>query len=148
MYKLVTQYRSIFSEDRERSQEIPDTQILFSLVTRKISSYLQTLSEQLSFVDSGDSIATILNDSMYFGMVMGQVGFDFRVLLCSIFESAVFSFISKKMRSIYTNFSNIVTPEYNWKKAPKAISLTSDSSLFPYFLFFLVTSLILFSLKI
>jgi len=100
LFDIVTQYRSIFSDDMEHLIGVGtgdhfDNRLLFtSWLSKKVNEFLNILADDL---DAGiNSFESILGQAMYFGLSFSRVGYDFRPLLAPIFSNAIEKqFISK-----------------------------------------------------
>lgn len=100
LFDIVTQYRSIFSDDMEHLIGVGtgdhfDNRLLFtSWLSKKVNEFLTILADDL---DAGiNSFESILGQAMYFGLSFSRVGYDFRPLLAPIFSNAIEKqFISK-----------------------------------------------------
>jgi len=100
LFDIVTQYRSIFSDDGDHllvvgSDQTFDNRLLFtSWLSKKVQEFLRILTTDL---ESGiNSFESILGQAMYFGLSFSRVGFDFRPLLAPIFLKAIEKqFVSK-----------------------------------------------------
>jgi len=100
LFDIVTQYRSIFSDDMEHLIGVGtgdhfDNRLLFtSWLSKKVNEFLAILADDL---DAGiNSFESILGQAMYFGLSFSRVGYDFRPLLAPIFSNAIEKqFISK-----------------------------------------------------
>jgi len=93
LFDIVTQYRSIFSDDGDHlivvgAEQTFDNRLLFtSWLSKKVQEFLKILATDL---DSGiNSFESILGQAMYFGLSFSRVGFDFRPLLAPIFLKAI-----------------------------------------------------------
>ena len=97
LFDIVTQYRSIFSDDTDHltsvvavatTEEKFDNRLLFtSWLSRKVQQFLKTIVEDL---DAGvSSFESVMGQAMYFGLSFGRVGFDFRPLLAPVFSAAI-----------------------------------------------------------
>jgi hypothetical protein len=94
LFDIVTQYRSIFSDDTDHligvasSDNSFDNRLLFtSWLSKKVQEFLNILATDL---ESGiNSFESILGQAMYFGLSFSRIGFDFRPLLAPIFLKAI-----------------------------------------------------------
>jgi len=93
LFDIVTQYRSIFSDDGDHlivvgAEQTFDNRLLFtSWLSKKVQEFLKILETDL---ESGiNSFESILGQAMYFGLSFSRVGFDFRPLLAPIFLKAI-----------------------------------------------------------
>ena len=96
LFDIVTQYRSIFSDDTDHlasvtaanTEEKFDNRLLFtSWLSRKVQQFLKIIVEDL---DAGvSSFESVMGQAMYFGLSFGRVGFDFRPLLAPVFSAAI-----------------------------------------------------------
>eukprot|EP00092_Neocalanus_flemingeri_P008469 GFUD01009126.1.p1 GENE.GFUD01009126.1~~GFUD01009126.1.p1 ORF type:complete len:635 (-),score=134.88 GFUD01009126.1:114-2018(-) len=93
LFDIVTQYRSIFSDDVDHLIGVGvenhfDNRLLFtSWLSKKVQEFLKIIASDL---DSGiNSFESILGQAMYFGLSFSRVGFDFRPLLAPIFLKAI-----------------------------------------------------------
>ena len=122
LFDIVTQYRSIFSDDTEHVINISnldnkfDNRLLFtSWLSRKVQQFLKTVVDDLDGINSFESV---MGQAMYFGLSFGRVGFDFRPLLAPIFSKA-----------IEKQFLQKLDPEGAIKAAGDSLSSLSPSSL-------------------
>jgi len=103
LFDIVTQYRSIFSDDGDHligvaSENNFDNRLLFtSWLSKKVQEFLKILASDL---ESGiNSFESILGQAMYFGLSFSRVGFDFRPLLAPIFLKAIEKQFTSKLDS-------------------------------------------------
>ena len=96
LFDIVTQYRSIFSDDTDHlasvtvasDEEKFDNRLLFtSWLSRKVQQCLKTIVEDLEAGVS--SFESVMGQAMYFGLSFGRVGYDFRPLLAPVFSTAI-----------------------------------------------------------
>jgi len=125
LFDIVTQYRSIFSDDTdhvvngETSEHQFDSRLLFtSWLSRKVHHFLKVVMTDLS---SGiNSFESVMGQAMYFGLSFGRVGFDFRAQLAPLFSAA-----------IEKQFMIKLSPEAALKTASDTLSMMSLSSIPP-----------------
>jgi len=93
LFDIVTQYRSIFSDDVDHLIGVGtdnnfDNRLLFtSWLSKKVQEFLKIIATDL---DSGiNSFESIIGQAMYFGLSFSRVGFDFRPLLAPIFLKTI-----------------------------------------------------------
>jgi len=124
LFDIVTQYRSIFSDDTDHdasnvsaSEPQFDSRLLFtSWLSRKVYQFLKVVMADLS---SGiNSFESVMGQAMYFGLSFGRVGFDFRAQLAPLFSAA-----------IEKQFMFKLSPETALKTASDTLSLMSLSSI-------------------
>jgi len=106
LFDIVTQYRSIFSDDTDHLIGVnPDAsfnnKLLFSSwLSKKVNEFLEIVSVDL---DSGfNSLESVIGQAMYFGLSFSRVGFDFRPLLVPLFIRAVKKQLEVKLDVIGT----------------------------------------------
>ena len=124
LFDIVTQYRSIFSDDTDHvinvsavnTEEKFDNRLLFtSWLSRKVQQFLKTIVDDL---DAGvTSFESIMGQAMYFGLSFGRVGFDFRPLLAPVFSAA-----------IEKQFMSKLSPDSTMKAVSESLSSMSLSS--------------------
>ena len=124
LFDIVTQYRSIFSDDTDHvinvsavnTEEKFDNRLLFtSWLSRKVQQFLKTIVDDL---DAGvTSFESIMGQAMYFGLSFGRVGFDFRPLLAPVFSAA-----------IEKQFMSKLAPDSTMKAVSESLSSMSLSS--------------------
>merc|ERR1719422_2263197 len=121
LFDIVTQYRSIFSDDTEHVINISnldnkfDNRLLFtSWLSRKVQQFLKTVVDDLDGINSFESI---MGQAMYFGLSFGRVGFDFRPLLAPVFSAA-----------IEKQFMSKLSPDSTMKAVSESLSSMSLSS--------------------
>ncbi|KAI4380858.1 hypothetical protein MLD38_006997 [Melastoma candidum] len=126
LFDVVNQYRAIFADDTSGSEENYDGGLLFSWAMHQITSHLKTLKVMLPKITEGGSLSNILDQCMYCAMGLGWVGLDFRGLLPSLFEEAVFNLFSKNMNTAFENFQ-VVLDSHRWVPLP-AVGFPANSS--------------------
>jgi guanylate kinase len=102
IFDIVTQYRTIF--DPEDTSE--DDGILSVWMTEKISQFLQRIEKGLRSIMEGSSLLNIMNQCMHFGASLSRLGYDFRPLLTSIFESGVLNMFVNYLNGTKEQFRN------------------------------------------
>lgn len=125
LFDVVNQYRAIFADDTSGSEENYDGGLLFSWAMHQITSHLKTLKVMLPKITEGGSLSNILDQCMYCAMGLGWVGLDFRGLLPSLFEDAVFNLFSKNMSTAVENFQ-LVLDSHRWVPLP-AVGFSTNS---------------------
>ncbi|KAI4376998.1 hypothetical protein MLD38_014697 [Melastoma candidum] len=125
LFDVVNQYRAIFADDTSGSEENYDGGLLFSWAMHQITSHLKTLKVMLPKITEGGSLSNILDQCMYCAMGLGWVGLDFRGLLPSLFEEAVFNLFSKNMNTAFENFQ-VVLDSHRWVPLP-AVGFPANS---------------------
>jgi len=139
LFDIVTQYRSIFSDDVDHligvgAEKSFDNRLLFtSWLSKKVQEFLKIIATDL---DSGiNSFESIMGQAMYFGLSFSRVGFDFRSLLAPIFLKAIEKqFISKldtqsAIKSVSESLSTL-----NFARIPNSptpLSLSQESAIPP-----------------
>ncbi|KAL9265776.1 Conserved oligomeric Golgi complex subunit 8-like protein [Drosera capensis] len=158
LFDVVNQYRAIFADDKSGSEENYDGGLLFSWSMHQISSHLEILKQTLPKITEGGSLSNILEQCMkvmvfsctvsscrssknlsspfdfllwqFCAVGLGGVGLDFRGLLPSLFEEAVFNLFSKNIATAAENFQ-VVLDSHRWVPLPavgfSAIGFGEDS---------------------
>ena len=115
MFEIVTQYRAIFSgggatalaadaaADATTTTTTPaavaasadagergTTALLHSWLVQRTTLFVDALRLDLPNINDGASIASLLDQCMYFGLSLGRVGADFRPLLAPLFAERIF----------------------------------------------------------
>jgi hypothetical protein len=113
LYGWIMEKISSFMQVLSRYLFLFSSSVLFSLTPS------HTLSPQSSFTSShsfstisylplvveGSSIATVLDQCMYYGMSLGRVGVDFRSLLSPVFENHIYTIFVTSLDSAVEKFS-------------------------------------------
>ncbi|CAG8586467.1 4548_t:CDS:2 [Ambispora leptoticha] len=144
-FDIVTQYRSIFSDDgissalgystpsTPTSPSSPRIPLLLSDYTAHILGHLTgTLAEFIPLISDTSSLSSILTQLMYCGMSLGRVGVDFRHLVTEYFEIAVLriirTMISETTNDFIEQFEDAMRKEHyssSWMIDEKKTSLSS-----------------------
>lgn len=114
MFEIVTQYRAIFSGGgggaaasdaaalgngaaaaaaaaaSTDASERGTTALLHSWLMQRTTLFVDALRLDLPGINDGASIASLLDQCMYFGLSLGRVGADFRPLLAPLFAERIF----------------------------------------------------------
>ncbi|KAI9335076.1 Dor1-like family-domain-containing protein [Obelidium mucronatum] len=67
---------------------IATASIISSYVTQTVSLFLTQLSNKLTLISDTQSLNSLLTQTMYYGMSLGRVGVDFRILVTDLFLAA------------------------------------------------------------
>jgi hypothetical protein len=105
MFEVATQYNAIF-----RAQtNAPDgsASLLSMWISRRVHSFLQMLSVQLSRMEDSAVLRDALEASVFFSTSMGRLGADFTAQLPQLFEPKMFSLV-----------------EQSWKEGPQQLEET------------------------
>ncbi|CEG44467.1 conserved oligomeric golgi complex subunit [Plasmopara halstedii] len=114
-FDMITQYSAIFGSENVDGKVDPS---LCRWATTTVANFIHILMKQIPKVDDFSSIATILEQSLFFGGSLGRVGLDFRAVLVVYFEDHVLSLMTEYWRSACYEFRNNL----------KAHSLVASSS--------------------
>jgi len=96
LFDIVTQYRAIFSDEGSSSvtsasgseEELQPRLLFTSWLERSVRALVEVIKEDLA-QPSVTSVEAVLGQSMYFGLSLSRVGYDFRPLLVPVFTEAV-----------------------------------------------------------
>ncbi|KAJ1545488.1 hypothetical protein HK096_006359 [Nowakowskiella sp. JEL0078] len=93
LFDVITQYKAIFADSStytsESDPKAATAAILASYVGHAISQLVATLEDCVPAITDTTGIVSIMTQTMYYGMSLGRVGMDFRLLTAPIFESAI-----------------------------------------------------------
>jgi hypothetical protein len=87
-----------------QSDVVSDDGLLNGWVCSIINGFLQSLQQYLPLISDGLSLNNILDQSMYYGVSLGRVGVDFRVMISTIFERAIYNLFCDGVNSATTHF--------------------------------------------
>ncbi|KAJ3023294.1 UNVERIFIED_CONTAM: conserved oligomeric Golgi complex component [Siphonaria sp. JEL0065] len=111
---------------------IATSSILSSYVTQTVSLFLSNLSSKLDQINDTQSLNSLLTQTMYYGMSLGRVGVDFRILVTDLFLSAterIFtSILTEGVQGFYNWIQSTSTPTLQGFYI-KQMSATSASSI-------------------
>jgi hypothetical protein len=127
MFEIVTQYRAIFSTgagggavtnaaaaasaDGGDSSERGTTALLHSWLVQRTTFFLNALRRDLPQITDGASLASLLDQCMYFGLSLGRVGADFRPLLAPLFAARIFDVFERAVERATQRFVKRVRRE-------------------------------------
>ncbi|OWZ22714.1 Conserved oligomeric Golgi complex subunit [Phytophthora megakarya] len=100
-FDMITQYSAIFGSENVDGKVDPP---LCRWATTTVANFIHILMKQLPKVDDFSSIATILEQSLFFGGSLGRVGVDFRAVLVVYFEDHVLNLMTEYWRSACREF--------------------------------------------
>ncbi|KAG7400859.1 conserved oligomeric Golgi complex component [Phytophthora boehmeriae] len=100
-FDLITQYSAIFGSENVDGKVDPP---LCRWATTTVANFIQILMKQLPKVNDFSSIATILEQSLFFGGSLGRVGVDFRAVLVVYFEDHVLNLMTEYWRTACREF--------------------------------------------
>lgn len=100
-FDMITQYSAIFGSENVDGKVDPP---LCRWATATVANFIQILMKQLPKIDDFSSIATILEQSLFFGGSLGRVGVDFRAVLVVYFEDHILSLMTEYWRSACREF--------------------------------------------
>ncbi|EEY57934.1 conserved oligomeric Golgi complex subunit 8, putative [Phytophthora infestans T30-4] len=100
-FDMITQYSAIFGSENVDGKVDPP---LCRWATATVANFIQILMKQLPKIDDFSSIATILEQSLFFGGSLGRVGVDFRAVLVVYFEDHVLNLMTEYWRSACREF--------------------------------------------
>ncbi|ETI52676.1 hypothetical protein L917_03950 [Phytophthora nicotianae] len=100
-FDLITQYSAIFGSENVDGKVDPP---LCRWATATVANFIQILMKQLPKIDDFSSIATILEQSLFFGGSLGRVGVDFRAVLVVYFEDHVLNLMTEYWRAACREF--------------------------------------------
>uniref|UniRef100_H3HAQ8 Conserved oligomeric Golgi complex subunit 8 n=1 Tax=Phytophthora ramorum TaxID=164328 RepID=H3HAQ8_PHYRM len=101
-FDMITQYSAIFGSENVAGKVDPP---LCRWATTTVANFIHILMKyaikllQLPKIDDFSSIATILEQSLFFGGSLGRVGVDFRAVLVVYFEDHVLNLMTEYWRS-------------------------------------------------
>mmetsp|Transcript_17708 Transcript_17708/g.36758 ORF Transcript_17708/g.36758 Transcript_17708/m.36758 type:complete len:550 (-) Transcript_17708:1263-2912(-) len=110
IFEVVTQYRAVFSDDRDGGEHAG---ILQDWTLNCVLCFVAEIQKQVLDIPDGASLATVLHQCMYCGQSLGRVGADFRGLLPPIFGDAVQQLFGDHLSSANKRFESMVG-EYRW----------------------------------
>jgi hypothetical protein len=126
MFEIVTQYRAIFStgaaggsgsaaasaaSDAGDSGDRGTTMLLHSWLVQRTTTFLAALRADLPNIGDGASIASLLDQCMYFGLSLGRAGADFRPLLAPLFSERIFQVFERAVTRATKRFVRRVRNE-------------------------------------
>ncbi|KAF1773204.1 hypothetical protein JG687_00000258 [Phytophthora cactorum] len=100
-FDMITQYSAIFGSENVDGKVDPP---LCRWATATVANFIQILMKQLPKIDDFSSIATILEQSLFFGGSLGRVGVDFRAVLVVYFEDHLLNLMTEYWRSACREF--------------------------------------------
>ncbi|KAG7393835.1 conserved oligomeric Golgi complex component [Phytophthora pseudosyringae] len=100
-FDMITQYSAIFGSENVDGKVDPP---LCRWATTTVANFIHILMKQLPKIDDFSSIATILEQSLFFGGSLGRVGVDFRAVLVVYFEDHVLNLMTEYWRSACREF--------------------------------------------
>ncbi|KAI9914460.1 hypothetical protein PsorP6_008119 [Peronosclerospora sorghi] len=100
-FDLITQYSAIFGSENVDGKVDPP---LCRWATTTVADFLNVLMKQLPKIDEFSSIATIFEQSLFFGGSLGRVGVDFRAVLVVSFEDHVLKLMTENWRAACHEF--------------------------------------------
>ncbi|KAG3109586.1 hypothetical protein PI125_g10799 [Phytophthora idaei] len=100
-FDMITQYSAIFGSENVDGKVDPP---LCRWATATVANFIQILMKQLPKIDDFSSIATILEQSLFFGGSLGRVGVDFRAVLVVYFEDHLLNHMTEYWRSACREF--------------------------------------------
>ncbi|KAE8892683.1 hypothetical protein PF005_g10110 [Phytophthora fragariae] len=100
-FDMITQYSAIFGSENIDGKVDPP---LCRWATTTVANFIHILMKQLPKIDDFSSIATILEQSLFFGGSLGRVGVDFRAVLVVYFEDHVLNLMTECWRSACREF--------------------------------------------
>ncbi|GAB9472826.1 hypothetical protein Gpo141_00009992 [Globisporangium polare] len=102
-FDMITQYSAIFGNETVDGKVDPP---LCRWATTTVADFIQILMKQLPKIDDFSSLATILEQSLFFGGSLGRVGVDFRAILVVYFEDHVLELMGTQWRSASREFQD------------------------------------------
>ncbi|KAG1710818.1 hypothetical protein DVH05_013543 [Phytophthora capsici] len=100
-FDMITQYSAIFGSENVDGKVDPP---LCRWATTTVANFIHILMKQLPKIDDFSSIATIIEQSLFFGGSLGRVGVDFRAVLVVYFEDHVLNLMTEYWRSACREF--------------------------------------------
>ncbi|KAF1334755.1 Conserved oligomeric golgi complex subunit, partial [Globisporangium splendens] len=100
-FDMITQYSAIFGSETVDGKVDPP---LCRWATTTVADFIQILMKQLPKIDDFSSLATILEQSLFFGGSLGRVGVDFRAILVVYFEDHVLELMAQQWRTACRDF--------------------------------------------
>lgn len=100
-FDMITQYSAIFGSEHVDGKVDPP---LCRWATTIVANFIEILMKQLPKINDFSSIATILEQSLFFGGSLGRVGVDFRAVLVVYFEDHVLNLMTESWRSACRDF--------------------------------------------
>lgn len=84
-FEIATQYAAVFGADDRSDDDASSVSLLSMWTTRRVQSFLSSLSRRLAAVDDCAVLRDALDAAVFFAASMGRVGADFRALLPPVF---------------------------------------------------------------
>ncbi|GLD93971.1 hypothetical protein PINS_up002576 [Pythium insidiosum] len=101
-FDMITQYSAIFGSENVDGKVDPP---LCQWATTTVAEFIQILMRQLPKIDDFSSLATILEQSLFFGGSLGRVGINFRAILVVFFEDHVFNLMAESWDTACRDFA-------------------------------------------
>ncbi|KAJ0407784.1 hypothetical protein ATCC90586_003286 [Pythium insidiosum] len=102
-FDMITQYSAIFGSENVDGKVDPP---LCQWATTTVAEFIQILMRQLPKIDDFSSLATILEQSLFFGGSLGRVGINFRAILVVFFEDHVFNLMAQSWDAACRDFAD------------------------------------------
>ncbi|CAH0493492.1 unnamed protein product [Peronospora farinosa] len=100
-FDMITQYLAIFGSESVDGKVDPP---LCRWATTTVANFIHILMKQLPKIDDFSSIATIIEQSLFFGGSLGRIGVDFRAVLVVYFEDHLLNMMTEYWRSACREF--------------------------------------------
>ncbi|TMW56501.1 hypothetical protein Poli38472_006511 [Pythium oligandrum] len=100
-FDMITQYSAIFGNETVDGKVDPP---LCRWATSTVADFIQILMKQLPKIDDFSSLATILEQSLFFGGSLGRVGVDFRAILVVYFEDHIVELLASSWQTACRDF--------------------------------------------
>ncbi|TPX41463.1 hypothetical protein SeMB42_g05559 [Synchytrium endobioticum] len=82
--------------------------ILSSYAAHAVANLVNTVSTQLMSIHDTSRLASLLTQCMYYGMSLGRVGVDFRMVVGRLFEDAVLRIVRDEIRNGVDRFERML----------------------------------------
>jgi hypothetical protein len=118
-FAVVTQYNALFSSNNSSSNNntadsnssYTSTGILSSWVSQQVSTLLEELQKLCCEMDEGAALRAVLEQALFFGQRMSQVGCDFNSLLIPMFDTIVVNKIKNDWKMAKTQLIKMLDTE-------------------------------------
>ncbi|VDP40566.1 unnamed protein product [Soboliphyme baturini] len=107
LFDVVTQYRAVFPDEdpvfitmtslTKKHANVVLSAILGSWILDKINRFLKSLIDYLNDDRVLENLDSVLSQCMYFGLSMGRIGADFRLLMVPVFENVVLRAVQSRV---------------------------------------------------
>lgn len=125
LFDVVMQYKAIFSKDAKNKDSLQGNDPLYSWSFKRILYYMSELQDNLTRLQDGGSIASVLDHCMYCGQALGRVGLDFRPIVFPLFEHATLHLFVDLVEVSNETFKEMMT-SHRWIAIPSAVNRAAE----------------------